>query len=117
LTELNGRVGVRKMYKVIVFVNSEDKEIVKDAMFKAGAGRIGYYEHCCFETEGVGQFRPLEGANPTIGKKNILEKVAEVRVEMVVSDEYITDVLRAMSLAHPYEEPAYDVFKHEIVNF
>lgn len=117
MTELVGQVWVRNMYKVIVFVNVEDKEIVKQAMFKAGAGRIGNYEHCCFETEGLGQFRPLDGANPTIGKRNNLEKVKEVRIETVVSDEYITNVLCAMLSAHPYEEPAYDVFKHEIVNF
>ena len=100
------------MYKVIVFVNVEDKEIVKEAMFKAGAGRIGDYEYCSFETEGTGQFRPFGKANPTIGTVGQLEKVKEVRIETVVSDEKITDVLRAMKASHPYEEPAYDVFKH-----
>ncbi|MCF8060772.1 MAG: NGG1p interacting factor NIF3 [Bacteriovoracaceae bacterium] len=100
------------MYKVIVFVNIEDKEIVKEAMFAAGAGRIGNYDLCCFETEGLGQFRPLAGSNPTIGRENNIEKVREVRIETVVSDEKITNVLRAMLSAHPYEEPAYDVFKH-----
>lgn len=105
------------MYKVIVFVNVEDKEKVKEAMFKAGAGRIGAYEYCSFETEGYGQFRPLDKANPTIGSVGQLETVKEVRIETVVDDEKITDVLRAMKNAHPYEEPAYDVFKHAVIDF
>jgi len=117
LTDLNARDRGSYMYKVIVFVNTEAKENLKEAMFKAGAGRIGDYDSCAFETEGIGQFRPLEQANPTIGSKNKLEKVQEVRIEMVVCDEKITHVLHAMKEAHPYEEPAYDVFKHADIDF
>lgn len=104
------------MYKVIVFVPHESKEVVKEAMFNAGGGRIGNYDHCCFESEGIGQFRPLEGSNPAIGAKGQVEYVKEVKVEMVVSPEFISAVLNAMKESHPYEEVAYDVFKHASIS-
>lgn len=104
------------MYKVVVFIPKEHKEKVKKAMFDAGGGRIGNYEHCSFETEGTGQFRALENANPYIGKKGELEIVKEYKVEMVVADENISNVINAMCAAHPYEEPAYDVFKHAFIS-
>lgn len=100
------------MYKVIVFIPKESKEVVKEAMFSAGAGHIGNYDSCCFETEGIGQFRPLDGSNPTLGHRGKIEIVEEVKVEVAVRDEKIHDVLKAMKQAHPYEEVAYDVFKH-----
>lgn len=105
------------MYKVIVFIPEEHKEKVKNAMFTAGAGKIGDYDCCSFEIKGMGQFRPKEGAKPFIGSKNQLEYVEEYRVEMVVQDAKISDVLKAMKESHPYEEPAYDVFKHESIDF
>ena len=101
------------MYKLIVFIPNEAKESVKEAMFKAGGGTIGNYDSCCFELEGTGQFRPLEGSNPTIGKKNQVENVQEVRVELVVKDAIIKDVVAAMKAAHPYESVAYDVIRLE----
>lgn len=105
------------MFKVIVFIPSTEKEKVKEAMFQAGGGRIGDYDCCSFETLGTGQFRPLEGSSPAIGQKDRIEFVQEVKVEMVVSDENITNVLKAMREAHPYEEIAYDVFKHAEITF
>lgn len=101
------------MYKIATFVNVECVDRVKDAMFKAGAGKIGNYDQCCFETKGVGQFRPLEGSNPYKGESNKLEKIEEVRIEMVVADDKIKDVVTSMKEAHPYETPAYDVIKLE----
>ena len=99
------------MYKLCFFVPEDCKEEVKKAVFATGAGRIGEYDSCCFETLGLGQFRPLAGANPTLGTHGEIHKVTEVKIEMVVADEIITDALRALSDSHPYEEPAYDVFK------
>lgn len=101
------------MYKLTVFIPKQQKESVKSAMFLAGAGRIGSYDSCCFELEGTGQFRPLDGSDPTIGKQNQLEFVTETRVELVVADEHIKSVIAAMKSAHPYETPAYDVVKLE----
>lgn len=101
------------MYKIATFVNVECRDQVKEAMFKVGGGKIGNYDSCCFETEGTGQFRALDGANPFIGEKDKIEFVKEVRIEMVVEDDKIKAVVEAMKQAHPYETPAYDVFKLE----
>lgn len=99
------------MYVLCFYVPEEDKGRVKDAIFASGAGKIGAYDRCCFEVSGHGQFRPLAGANPTIGQINTLEIVSEVKIEVVVEDDRITEVLRTMIAAHPYEQPAYHVFK------
>ena len=97
------------MHKIVVFVPEQDCDKVKASMFEAGAGKIGNYDCCCFELKGTGQFRPLAGSNPYLGKFQQLEKVEEVRVEMVCDDEYIAPVIKAMRSSHPYEEPAFDV--------
>jgi hypothetical protein len=101
------------MYKVCVFVPETAVEQVKQAMFAAGAGKIGDYDSCCWQTLGQGQFRPLEGSSPLIGEHNRIETVAEYRIEMVCADELIKDAVAAMKNSHPYEEPAYDVWKLE----
>ncbi len=99
------------MYKLAFFVPVEDAESVKEAVFETGAGRLGDYEACCFQTHGTGQFRPLEGAHPHIGHVGSLETVEEVKVELVCRDEYIRAAIAALKLAHPYEEVAYDVWQ------
>ena len=82
-------------------------------MFAAGAGRIGQYDNCCWQTAGTGQFRPLAGSNPHIGQHGAVETVPETRVELVVDDPLIRAVLAAMRSSHPYEEPAFDVVRLE----
>lgn len=99
------------MLKLTFYVPVDSAEKVKEAVFKAGAGTIGNYEFCCFETLGTGQFRPINGANPTIGKLGNLEKVSELRVEMVLNDTIVKEVVAALKSAHPYETPAYDVVR------
>ena len=99
------------MFKLIFYVPVENAESVKQACFEAGAGRIGEYEACSFETLGIGQFRALEQANPTLGKRGVLEKVDELKIEMVCEDEIIIQAVEAMIQAHPYEEPAYQIFQ------
>jgi hypothetical protein len=101
------------MYKICVFVPEDAAEKVKQAMFEAGAGKIGDYDSCCWQTLGQGQFRPLEGSSPFIGEQNRIETVAEYRIEMVCADELIKDAVAAIKNSHPYEEPAYDVWKLE----
>lgn len=101
------------MYKLAFFVPVEDAETVKEAVFATGAGRIGDYEACCFETQGTGQFRPLQGAMPHIGSVGDLERVAELKVELVCEDALIRHALAALRQAHPYEEPAFDVWRLE----
>lgn len=101
------------MYKISFFVPENNAEIVKTAMFNAGAGKIGSYDQCSFQTLGSGQFRALPGSNPYIGEIHKLEKVIELKVEMVCRDEIINDVVLALKNNHPYEMPAYDVIKLE----
>jgi hypothetical protein len=99
------------MYKLCFYVPESHLEMVKAAVFNAGAGKIGDYEACCWQVLGQGQFRPLEGSQPFIGKHGDLETVFEYRVEMVCADELIQAVVASLIKAHPYEEPAFDVWK------
>ncbi len=97
------------MYRINVYIPSTHVEIVKSAMFTAGAGRMGAYDQCCWQVEGRGQFRPLEGNQAFLGRTNQLEAVSEYKVEMVCEDALIKAVIKAMLTAHPYEEAAYDI--------
>lgn len=99
------------MFKIVFFVPETHKEQVKQALFAAGAGRIGQYDCCSWETLGQGQFRALPGANPFLGVLGQIELVAEYRVELVCDDALISAAIAALKAAHPYEEPAFDVWK------
>lgn len=101
------------MYKLCFYVPASHLEPVKQALFAAGAGRIGAYEQCCWQVAGLGQFRPLAGARPFIGAPDKLEQLEEFRVEMVVSDDCIQAVVATLRASHPYEEPAFDVTRIE----
>ncbi len=98
-------------YKLVLFVPVGSAAKVSNAIFTAGAGAVGNYSHCGFQSDGTGSFLPLQGAKPAVGKKGKLEKVSEVRFETIVPAERIDDCIAAMKKAHPYEEPAFDVFK------
>ncbi len=98
-------------YKLAVFVPIESASKVADAIFAAGAGHIGNYSHCSFSSQGQGSFLPLEGARPAIGKRGVLEKVPELKFEAIVPAEKLANAVTAMLKAHPYEVPAYDIYK------
>lgn len=102
------------MYKICVYIPESHLQIVKDALFAAGAGRIGNYDSCCWQTEGEGQFRPLEGSAPYIGQRGAVEKVKEYKIELVCEETCIEAAIAALKQAHPYETPAYDVWKLEV---
>lgn len=97
------------MVKITVYIPAEVLEPVKTAMFDAGAGRLGNYEHCSWQVLGEGQFRPLPGSSPYVGQEGDVETAAEYRVEMVCEESKAKAVIAAMKQAHPYEVPAYDV--------
>lgn len=99
------------MFKICVYVPENSVEKVKQALFDSGAGRIGNYDSCCWQTAGIGQFRPLKGSNPAIGSLNEVEHVSEVKIELVCADDLVKAAIQAMRLAHPYEEPAFDVWE------
>lgn len=100
-------------YKVQVFVPRENTDEVMEAMTNAGAGFYGNYDACGFKSEGIGQFRPNEFSNPTIGTQGELTFVEEVKLEVLVSKEHLPQVITAMINKHPYETPAYDILKLE----
>jgi hypothetical protein len=97
--------------KLVVFVPADALDGVRDAVFAAGAGRIGDYERCSWYTEGTGTFRPLEGADPAVGEVGREERVPELRLEIVFPDAAQAAVVAALRAAHPYEEPAFDVYR------
>ncbi|EXF94856.1 hypothetical protein HK44_028425 [Pseudomonas fluorescens HK44] len=101
------------MYKLSFFVPQSHVEVVKGAVFAAGGGRIGAYDHCSWQVLGLGQFRPLDGSQPFIGQAGLVEQVEEWKVELVVSDELIGAVVAALKQSHPYETPAYEVWRLE----
>lgn len=101
------------MLKISFFVPIKYAEKVKCAVFLTGAGELGDYDNCSWETLGSGQFRPLSGSDPFLGNEGVLEKVEELKVEMVCRTECIETAIAALKEAHPYETPAYDVIKLE----
>jgi len=101
------------LFKLCFTVPVANVEAVKAAVFAAGAGRVGLYDSCAWQVLGEGQFRPLAGSQPHIGQQGEVEKVAEYRVEMVCTAEHLSAALKALRAAHPYEEPAIDVWRLE----
>jgi hypothetical protein len=101
------------MVKIGFYVPATHLEQVKQALFAAGAGRIGNYDQCCWQTLGQGQFRPLAGSQPALGQLGSVETVAEFRVELVCEDSLAAAVIRVLKACHPYEEPAWDVVRLE----
>lgn len=99
------------MYKLVFYVPPSHLDATKQAVFNTGAGQIGQYDHCCWQVLGEGQFRPLKGSSPFLGEMGKLEVVEEYRVELVCRDGLIQDVVQALKKAHPYDEPAYDVWQ------
>ena len=96
--------------KLVWFVPEDALDATRDAVFAAGAGRIGEYERCSWYTAGTGTFFGREGTAPVLGASGREERFAELRVETVVPGERLDEVVAALSGAHPYEEPAYDVY-------
>ncbi|HLT13315.1 MAG TPA: YqfO family protein [Marinobacter sp.] len=101
------------MYKLCYFVPESHLEQTKQALFAVGAGRIGDYDCCAWQCEGQGQFRPLAGSDPFLGQRGELETVQEFKVELVCVESLIKEAVAALKQAHPYEEPAYEVFRLE----
>lgn len=102
--------GAADLDKWVVYVPRENADAVREAVFAAGAGHIGDYSHCSWSVSGIGQFLPHDGASPAIGSVGTVERVAEDRFEVVAPARARGAVLAAMRAAHPYEEPAFDIF-------
>lgn len=100
-------------YQLTFYVPETHLEIVKNALFAIGAGKIGDYDNACWQCLGKGQFRPLPGANPASGKHDVITYVTEYKVEMLCDVDLIHDAVHQLKESHPYEEPAYAVAKIE----
>ncbi len=99
-----------QLNKLVVFIPESHAGEVREAIFNAGAGHIGNYDSCSFNTHGQGTFRALEGADPYVGNKNELHFEDEVRAEFIYPKYREAEIIKAMLGAHPYEEVAYDVY-------
>ena len=91
------------------YVPKDSLDIVNDALFSVGAGKIGKYEKCCWFTEGVGQFSPLDGSNPSLGKVGEIEKVVEVKCDIMILKINLEVIIKTLIQAHPYESPVFYV--------
>ena len=103
------------MYQLIVYVPVDHAEQVKNAIFSTGAGTLGHYSHCCFEIQGIGQFRPSDEANPTIGERQQICQVEERRIELLCPSSCLKEAIAQLKEAHPYEHPVYAVIELEDV--
>ncbi|KAH7138180.1 GTP cyclohydrolase 1 type 2/Nif3 [Dendryphion nanum] len=107
-------MSAAQKFKLVFFVPPAALSATKSAIFNAGAGRFPGYTECAFVSKGVGQFRPGDGANPHIGEVGKFAEVEEYRVEAIIWGKDTTvKVVEALKKAHPYEEPAYEVYKLE----
>jgi len=102
-----------KNVKIVVFVPESHTDMVREAIGKAGAGKIGNYTFCSFSSKGVGRFKPENGAHPAIGEVGNLESVQEERIEFVCDRSLVKDVIVAIKDTHPYEEVALDIYPLE----
>ena len=103
----------RKNVKIIFTVPVAEADKVRSAMADAGIGKIGNYDSCSFSSKGIGRFRPLEGSNPSVGEIGKVEEIEEEKIETICPRELLDDALAAIKTAHPYEEPAIDVYPLE----
>lgn len=100
----------QQLVKIVVFVPKSHTDIVRRAMGDAGAGKIGNYSHCSYSVDGIGRYKPLEGANPAIGEVGKFEEVQEERVECVCERTKAKEVIKSIKQVHPYEEVAFDIY-------
>ena len=99
------------MLTLVTFVPPDYTEKLLEALFAAGAGRLGAYDRCAFVSRGEGRFRPVSGADPFLGETGKDERVIEDRIECMVAEEAVDSVMKALREPHPYEEPAVYLYK------
>lgn len=99
-----------KYIKIVVFVPNSHADEIRKVLAESGCGNIGNYDYCSFSMKGTGRFRGLEGSTPFVGESGKIEEVEEERIETICSKEKLNEILKAVKVAHPYEEPAIDVY-------
>lgn len=101
---------MKELVKLVVFVPEENADEVRDALGRAGAGKIGNYSFASFSIKGIGRFKPNEGANPHKGTVGKLEAVNEERIEVACEKNQVQDIIKAIKAVHPYEEVVIDIY-------
>ena len=104
-----------KNVKFVVFVPLSHADIVRKALGEAGAGKIGNYDFCSFSSRGTGRFRGNEKTNPAIGEAGKYEAIEEERIETLVPQEILKNVIEKVKSVHPYEEVAFDIYPLETI--
>jgi hypothetical protein len=99
------------LVKIQVFCPADAAERIRLAIGNAGGGRMGNYSHCAFVSEGLGYFKPLKGSHPAIGAIGQIEEVEELKIEFICGRDKVKEIIVAIKKAHPYEEPAIDIFE------
>jgi hypothetical protein len=101
-------------YKICFFVPESHLEVVKQALFRAGAGKLGNYSCCSWQVLGEGQFKPIENSTPFIGEINQVSTVKEYKVEVLCMKTKLNKAIDALLEAHPYEVPAFEVIEVKV---
>lgn len=101
---------MKELVKLVVFVPEENADEMRNALGKAGAGRIGEYSYCSYSIKGVGRFKPSDNANPHIGSAGKLEAVDEERIEVACEKDQAADIIKVIKDVHPYEEVVIDIY-------
>ncbi len=99
-----------QLVKIVVFAPVTHADALRKVLADSGAGHIGNYDSCSFSSKGVGYFRGEKGTNPAVGEPGQLEQVEEERIETIAPEDKIASIVEAAKQAHPYEEPAIDVY-------
>lgn len=114
--EILATIAAEKLVKLVIYVPPAQVEQVRQALVEIGVGESvtegpnsELYAECFFQSQGEGSFRPLAGANPTLGKIGDLARVTEVKLESIMPERLVERAVRAIRRSHPYEEPAYDI--------
>ena len=100
----------KDLVKLVIYVPLTHAEKIRQVLGEQGAGHIGNYDFCSFSVQGVGRFRPLQGAHPAIGEVGKIEEVEEERIETVCHEGDLEKILTEIRAAHPYEQPAINVY-------
>lgn len=95
---------------IVITVPETHADAVREAMGRAGAGKIGDYSYCSYSVKGIGHFMPNKGSNPYLGEEDVLEEVVEERIETVCNRSVLEHVLEEIKKAHPYEETVIDIY-------
>jgi dinuclear metal center YbgI/SA1388 family protein len=112
-TEVLADTYLEEMKKLVVYVPKDHADEIRAVLGQSGAGHIGMYSHCTFSSNGTGSFLPLEGTDPYIGQSGKIEFVEEERIETIIPESKQRKIVSAMLKAHPYEEPAFDIYPVE----